>query len=811
MRKSVALVGACGLALGLVASAMGSAEVQTNALQVIPPAQQGVASGGFVLKAPDGAILRESSRPILNARLMSMDHEDTRVAIWEELRGDGSLARMYSAAIADRPYSAPSEASNLIRMRTAEFDPTRGIASIPAELEATPENRVYLVQFATANLESYQVELAGLGAVSRRFMPDNAQVVEIPGDVVAEVADLPFVRSVTPYHPAYKIDEQILLDRFGWNAVAGVPAADQIGRMPAAQRELYNLLTLSREDGMQGAVARAVEDLGGQVVFHADNTELMTVELDAAQLAEVSRLGEVLFIDRWTPVSTDMDIVRETGGANFVADTYGFTGEGVRGEAMDGNVRATHMDFQSDPIQFHGGVGGSTGHGTPVFGIVFGDGLGNPSARGLAPDAHGIFSSYLSLGNRFSHTNSMINFPYYASFQTNSWGNSQTTQYTTISAEMDAILFAYDITLTQSQSNTGSQASRPQAWAKNIVSVGGINHYGNTIDADDCWCGNASRGPAEDGRIKPDLVLYYDNIFTVDDGNDSDYGSFCCTSAATPEVAGYIALFLQMWHEGFIPGYGASGSTVFASRPSSALVKAMMIHTAQQYSFSGAGDRDRFRQGWGRPSLLNLVDLADDMFIVDEDDETIAPLETKSWTFQSDGTGKAAVTLVYRDPAGSPSASIHRVNDLTLRVISPSSGIEFWGNNGMATSTTTVPGGSPDTINTVERVSLNINIPGTWTVEVIASEINSDGNPSTPGVLDARFALVVSGLGDPVTPGGCPGDIDGNNAVDSDDLGILLSAFGDSVAPGTSGDFDGDGDVDSEDLGTLLSGFGPCP
>ncbi|MFN8827006.1 MAG: hypothetical protein ACK501_18715, partial [Planctomycetota bacterium] len=48
-------------------------------------------------------------------------------------------------------------------------------------------------------------------------------------------------------------------------------------------------------------------------------------------------------------------------------------------------------------------------------------------------------------------------------------------------------------------------------------------------------------------------------------------------------------------------------------------------------------------------------------------------------------------------------------------------------------------------------------------------------------------------------------DIDGDGAVGSSDLGILLSAWGEMGGPG---DLNGDGMVDSADLGQLLAAWG---
>jgi len=52
---------------------------------------------------------------------------------------------------------------------------------------------------------------------------------------------------------------------------------------------------------------------------------------------------------------------------------------------------------------------------------------------------------------------------------------------------------------------------------------------------------------------------------------------------------------------------------------------------------------------------------------------------------------------------------------------------------------------------------------------------------------------------------GCPGDLDGDEAVDIDDLLVVIGGWG-----GDDGDVDGDGVTDIEDLLLLLAGFGPC-
>jgi hypothetical protein len=56
-----------------------------------------------------------------------------------------------------------------------------------------------------------------------------------------------------------------------------------------------------------------------------------------------------------------------------------------------------------------------------------------------------------------------------------------------------------------------------------------------------------------------------------------------------------------------------------------------------------------------------------------------------------------------------------------------------------------------------------------------------------------------------LTPGR-PADLNGDGAVNGDDLGILLGAWG--SAPGNPADLNGDGAVNGDDLGIMLGDWG---
>ncbi|MFI4916083.1 MAG: S8 family serine peptidase [Phycisphaerales bacterium JB060] len=696
-------------------------------------------SNRMTVMAASAALLLASSGLALASQELAMPTQAQTVRV-----GDGYVRTwvdagqpMVAISLDGRAEQRVVEQRGTIMLRYAEFDPARSIPAVPDNLEAVDSNRAFIVQYISQPLESYGDAIARLGGTVERFLPDQAQIVTIDASMVDAVRALPFVRWVGAYHPAYKLDEPDL-QRLALGAA---------GDAPVYQR--YSIQTLRRGEGSLDSLLEQVREMGAATDVVSAPVGRMEAWLTDDQLLSVAQRSDVLFMDFRGEPEPDVDIARMIGGANYVENETGYSGEGVRAEVMDSGLYLSHQEFSSmSPAPLLHGSVGSQSHGTSVFSIVFAPGV-RAEARGFLPDAEQtIMAAYGALGDRYAHTARLVDptGEYRAVFQTNSWGDPRSTAYTTVSAEMDDILFDHDITITQSQSNSGSEPSRPQAWAKNIVAVGGINHFGTLTRSDDSHGGFAgSTGPAADGRIKPDLSHFYDQTIAATTGGPSSYTQFGGTSGATPITAGHFGLLYQMWNEGVFGPVAVPGGTVFENRPSSSTAKAMMINTGLQYDFVSSGDDlNRMRQGWGLADVGKLYDERERFFIVDAT-EPVTPLSANSYPLKvASDEPDLRVTMVYRDPSGTTSASKHRINDLTLKVTSPSGDV-YYGNNGLANGNFSTPGGSPNDLDNVENVFVDSPEGGVWTVEVLGDEINQDGHPATPA-LDSVYSLVVAGV-----------------------------------------------------------------
>lgn len=194
------------------------------------------------------------------------------------------------------------------------------------------------------------------------------------------------------------------------------------------------------------------------------------------------------------------------------------------------------------------------------------------------------------------------------------------------------------------------------AVAKNILTVGAVNGNGQITEF-------SSRGPVDDGRIKPEIVAKGDNIRSPVATGDDNYSGYSGTSMAAPMVSGTTAL-LQEHYENL------HGSTPWAST-----IRALLIHTADNIGSEGPD----YTHGWGLMNAQKAAELLSkdaeeaENFMVHQ--HVINEGEIVEYELPDFGDQPIRVTLSWNDPAGKPVNSqlnpsdLMLVNDLDLRVV----------------------------------------------------------------------------------------------------------------------------------------------
>lgn len=267
--------------------------------------------------------------------------------------------------------------------------------------------------------------------------------------------------------------------------------------------------------------------------------------------------------------------------------------------------------------------------------------------------------------------------------------------------------------------------------AKNILTVGAVNDIpgGYSGPSSVVMSSFSSWGPADDGRIKPDISTNGVGLYSTDDDNNSDYTSLSGTSMAAPSATGSLIL-LQQHYEAI----NGTGNFMRAST-----LKALVIATADE---AGANDGPDYSFGWG---LMNTekaaLKISEDQVYNVIDEQVLNNGDAYSFNVNSDGTEPLTVTICWTDPAGTPvSASldpsdIQLVNDLDLRITKDGSTFypyKLDPNNPNNPATNT----SENNVDNAEMVRIADPSAGTYTVT-----IDHDGTLAVP----QHYSIIIDG------------------------------------------------------------------
>ena len=558
-----------------------------------------------------------------------------------------------------------------------------------------------LIQFKELPNSDERAELAKGGIELIDYMPGNAYYARITeGYTIFNRTNIRYVLNLETKH---KVDQVLLNSPYPSHAIE------------AGLIEL-NVSLISEKD--QGVFIEKLDGLGGQLLHIDEHINTVICKIPTQKLNALANLPFVQFM---LPKDEPGEPENYKGRASHRVDalTKSYTGlsneldgTGINVMLQDDGVIGPHIDYQGRiGAQFISIDRGD--HGDHTGGTIMGAGNLNPRYKGMAPAStlwvYGAASEgYPGFDSIYNHYND-----YDIRITSTSYSNGTNAGYTALARKLDDQTEQMnDLLHVFSAGNAGSgwnTITGGHKVAKNVITVANLA----TVDA---VTSSSSRGPARDGRIKPDIGAVGTNVMSTTTGNQ--YVSKTGTSMSCPGVAGTIAVLSQAFKNYNSGDY-----------PVGSLMKGIVCNTADDLGNPGPD----FSFGFGRINAKKAFDAIKNKTYFSG---SVANGASQTFTLRIDpNTSLAKVMLVWLDPQGTVGATRPLVNDLDLTVTDPSSNVVLpLILNPNSPSNNAVRG--VDQINNIEQVVLDQPLPGNYTLTV-----NGNSIPNGPQAFYVVYTL----------------------------------------------------------------------
>lgn len=573
-----------------------------------------------------------------------------------------SATLVVSLMIGQLPASAKRETG---RKGSLAIEAKEGL-SLASQTSQKRSTELVVVQFDGPVEEEWKEQVEDLGVTLGDYIPDYAFIARVDGEKAQRaLKKLSFVRNVLPFHPVSKVSPTL--------------------RSTLGKRADVDVAVIGFDRGVDmGRTLRRIVEEGDaeQVKSLEEAPHISMARLSGRSLEEVIQSDEVIAVVPVPERKQRNDRAAAIIRADDLAST-GYTGEGqivgVADSGLDtGDLDRIHPDFEGRVKELYaigrkGDASDPDGHGTHVAGSIVGTGKASDGQyKGMAPDAKLVFHSMLDeYGYLAGDVSDILEEAYAdgARIHSDSWGVDDDGEYGLDSFLFDQFLWEHpDMTALVAAGNAGVygyETIGTPATAKNVIAVGASENDRPELDEDEAddpdeVAAFSSRGTTADGRLKPDLVAPGSYILSTRSSLAPDenfhglfnafYAYLSGTSMATPVLAGGVAQVRQFLQENGV------------DNPSGALIKAMLI--------SGADDlnEDMRVQGFGRANLRRAIETG---FVDEKKGLKTGDVATYRLNV-TDDSQPLAITLAWTDYPASLAAERTLVNNLNLRVVTPS-------------------------------------------------------------------------------------------------------------------------------------------
>ncbi len=673
---------------------------------------------------------------------------------------------------AEIPYQVlPDENATLISFSNGiVFDTRVGEPEFPVALtiHTQQDDGYYLIQMTGPIYDAWTEGLRGTGVDIIGYVPNYAYLVRASAQEIAQARSLPFVRWTGIYHPAYKLEKDLL------NNEASVRLVVQ---------------TFPNED--LDALGQQIIEMGYEVVDMVDHPLCKTLDIivPAENISDIANIPSVIWIQKWTEptfANQNCQWVLQTGWRSSIPSNpgarqiwyNGVLGNGLVLSSTDSGITTNHEQYYdpSYPItspgvfpnhrkivgykNYQGAVFGDNSafgyHGTHVNCTIAGNDTtqGSSSYDGMAKQARIYFVDIGSNSGLVVPTNLTAMYdtihlgrglPYTILQHSGSWGwgNSSGT-YLLQDASTDAYAYANPdfLNLYAAGNEYSGTTIRNPGMAKNVLTVGAMLNSTNSTQI----ASFSSRGPTQDGRMKPNIMAPGDGttlwagLISAYGGGTNGYSGMSGTSMATPASNGSIGLIRHYLLAGFYPT-GSANTADSVKYQSAALLRSMAMASCDPnvgFTIPNAN------VGWGRLDVDSVLFFSGDARRLIIVDDTIGVSTGASITdsFDVNSSITLRVCLAWTDTAGASGANPTLVNNLHLELTSPT-GTTYRGNIYSGGQSQSNPS-TWDNINAEECVRVNSPTAGLWEITVIGQNV-----PYGP----QAFAYTITGDVDPVNPG----------------------------------------------------------
>lgn len=568
----------------------------------------------------------------------------------------------------------------------------------PADIE---ENQIWntnyyqFVQFFDIPSEADQAKLSALGIELLEYVPNYTYVASIPVSLTqAELAQLN-IRSIQSIDRVYRQSQRIQDENY-----------------PDWATTKFNtvLLSLSFYDNVNfDAVIADLKKQGVTCKETLNHAKMVFVEVEASSIGSLLDLTYLKYLDAipdpGTPESDDGRILHRANAID--GDYYGsrdYDGTGISIAINDDGFVGPHIDFTGRVNQDDVAGDFVGNHGDMVAGIAGGAGNLDPNIRGMAT------GSYMHIRQYVSSMAGTI--PLYVDSNvlvfSSSYSNGCNAGYTNTTVLVDEEIYnnpnLMQVFSAGNSNNNDCGYGAGSQWGnitgghkmgKNVIATANLS-------SDDLIVNSSSRGPASDGRIKPDIAAHGASQMSTDP--DNGYAPGGGTSAAAPGISGVFAQLHQAYSE--LNG----GQTA-----ESALLKATLLNTANDLGNDGPD----FTFGWGKVNGLKAVKLLEDNRYLNG---MIAQGATNNHTIAVPaGVERVKIMVYWADKEASTVSATALVNDLDAFVTDPTNGthlpwlLDHTPNAGaLATPATT----GVDHLNNVEQIAIDNPAAGNYDLEI---------------------------------------------------------------------------------------------